>query len=273
MKAIRAPAACRPFSRPLDAPDDRSSFDDVGSNFPRAAANSLRTHIVETRTRDAGRVERREKGRHAAGAGIVFIRAREHKNVIGLLGHRDRGFFPRQDVAVTVGARLRLQMRRVGAASRLRQTERDDRLARANPRNDFIGDFRSCMRGDDRSHQGAEKLDITDTNVAAGYFLDDNAGRDTIEARRTKLFGQIGTDQTELTHIPDKTALNYPGGFTRLVGRRESLAGKPPCSVSNGLLIRCIRKVQDATYFICLRNSGLRFSLSALTPSFDSAEL
>ncbi len=129
------------------------------------------------------------------------------------------------------------------------------------------------MRCDDRSHQGTEKLDITDANVAARYFLDNNAGRNAIETGRTKLFGQVGADQTQFAHLPDERTVDLSVDLARPVAGRKPLTRKSCRGVANGFLVGRECKVQDATYFICLRNSGLRFSLSALTPSFDSAEL
>ena len=82
------------------------------------------------------------------------------------------------------------------------------------------------------------------------------------------VFRQIDADQPEFAHLPHQRAVDLPVGLARLIVRRELLARE----TLRGLLEGTLLGGEDGhRYFANLRNCGLRFSLKARTPSFDSS--
>lgn len=128
---------------------------------------------------------------------------------------------------------------------------------------------------EDAALERGEELDVGRVEVAVGERLDDEPGGDARLAEPAVLLGEIDADEPERSHLGDEGAVDAPLLLARLVARRELLLREAPRRFEEGALL--VGKTGDhhlraaSPYFRCLRKSGLRFSLKALTPSFDSA--
>src|SRR3989338_10426636 len=86
-------------------------------------------------------------------------------------------------------------------------------------------------------HEGTEKVDIGDIDIAPPHFLHDDAGGDAVETGRTKLFGQVGADQTQFTHLTNERTVDLSVDLARPVARRKPFARKPSGRCADGLLL------------------------------------
>ena len=99
----------------------------------RAAADRALPMAIEPAARDARQVHRNEQRGDAAGARLDRSRAAEHDRRVGLVGGGNRGLLAVEDIVGAVALDAQAEVGGVGAAARLGQREREQRLALRQP--------------------------------------------------------------------------------------------------------------------------------------------
>ena len=235
-----------------------------------AAADRALPMTVEPAARDARQIQRNEQRGDAAGARLDRSRAAEHDRRVGLVGGGDRGLLAVEDIVAAVALDAQAEVGRVGAAARLRQRERDQRFALRQPPQPWPDQFWLAVTRKNLAVQRREEIDVGHAEVGARDLLMDDAGGEAAHAEAAERLRQFGGDESHRAHLrhqrPVENARPIPllksGGDASdreaagLFGERHQIA------VEVGI---------HGPHFTNLRNSGFRFSSSALTPSRDSS--
>lgn len=192
----------------------------------RTAADRVLAEIGKPRGRDPGRVHRHEDRRDAAGAVLGLAGAGKDHRALRLIGGRDRGLLAVQHVMVAHPLHLQPEVRRIRAAARLGQRDRQHQLARGQLRQPVAPDLVIAETREDLPVQRGKDVDVAHVEIGTGDFLDDHARIDRAGAEPTQLLGQFRRDQAKAAHLAQDVGAEGAGGLARLVAGGEFLAGE-----------------------------------------------
>ena len=203
----------------------------------RSAPDGLGADIIEMGAADAFFGEIDKKGADPVGAGGAVFGTGEDDGGIRLIGGTHGGFLTVEPPAIGRFLGFELQARRIGTAARLRQAETDDLFPCDNSGDPFHGNIPPGMLRDHPAHQGGEKLDIADIEVAIGDRFRHQACRCVIQAHAAEFFRQVRSDQAKRAHFAHQLPVEGMDSGALEIGAGQLFTGKPYSSVAKCQLV------------------------------------
>ncbi len=169
-----------------------------------------------------------QQRRHAVGRRLHRSGAAEDHHGIGLVRRGDRCLLAVEDVLVADALDAQAQVGRIRAAARLRQRDREQRLAAGELGEPGLHHLGPPVLRQDLAVQRRQQVDVGDAQIGASDLLVDDARRQAAGALAAELLRQLGRDEAHLAHLAHQAALQHAGlvAFEKAGG--DAVGGEAP---------------------------------------------
>src|SRR5256886_3933739 len=225
----------------------------------RSASRAPPAEVLELGCRDAGQVQRHEEGADPVGAAPRGAAARPHHRDARLSRETRGGLLAVENVAVAVPPRVHDEVSSIGAAARLGERDRRDRLARQDalqPRlhNVPVAVCRQYAPGErDGDHE------LPDVVVGGAERLEHESRGDAVEPEAAVLSRQFHPEEPQPAHLAQGRPVEGSLALSLLVERREVLLAEAASDVDQRVLFRTGREVHGSRHlndYPTVRKSG-----------------